>query len=596
MGKNRTRHKRKRFFWGAVGLLLALIIGCGLVYAAEEELPSRIEWDYNAERNSFTVYNAAEVFPEAETVRCIMGFYEESGRMLFSAAAVQSGAGEMEVQCPAAKLPLPCTVRMCFLSGDYAPLGEAEVYQLSSTEPTCTKNGYLVAEREDGSDSKVLQVYKAPGHSIRETVLQAPPDDVTCGTVKRWCENCSFAEQVPVYPECDIARLCLYGDLTGIGKKAEVPVTVTFEGAGKELDCYALLKYQGHTSLIYDKKNYTLKLFKDAAFEQKNKIVFFDWNKEHKYILKANYIDPSVCRNLVCADIWSEMVACRENYPAHLADSSNFGATDGFPMALYLNDTYQGLYTFTLHRDDDLFDMEDGNLDGILVTNTAQTDAAYFRAPATFDDQSDWEVEYTGLEDDSLWLEQKLNTLIDFVQTSSDEEFREDLDEYLDVNSAIDYLIAIYSLGLTNSGAKNITMATYDDGVLFFSLCDMENAFGLSATGEEILAPEEVLPVCTDGVWDSATGSLLWGRLLQNYETEIRARYTELRREILTAERICTKVSDFLQPISEEFYAADRQIYPDMPRPTDFPQTQIEEYVPQRLSLLDGLLLSPDTE
>jgi hypothetical protein len=595
MHKMRSRYRGTRIFCRFACLLFLLILVYGQVYAAgDADFQSRIEWDYDIEQNIFTVYNAAEFFPDQPILRCIVGLYEETGRMFSCGMAVRCGEGEIQVHCTAGEIPATCTIRMFFLDGGYTPLGPTEVYDLVTTEATCTENGYVTVKKADGSYSKVVKVFEAPGHCLNEVLLHAPTDDVTCGTAEQRCENCPYTEQVAVYPECDIARLCMYGDLTGIGKKAEVPITVSFSGAGQEIDCYALLKYQGHTSLAYAKKNYTLKLFKDEAFKQKNKITFFDWNKEHKYILKANYIDPSVCRNLVCADLWSEMVACRENYPIRLDDCSNYGATDGFPMALYLNDIYQGLYTFTLHRDDDLFDMEDGNLDGILVANTAQTDAAFFRASATFDEQSDWEVEYSGLEDNTQWLEDKLNELINFVSTTADTEFKNELHQYLDVDSAIDYLIAIYSMGLTNSGAKNITMATYDNSPLFFSLCDMENAFGLSPTGEQFFEPSHLMPACTDGLWDSATGSLLWDRLLQNYEAEIRARYTALRQEILTAERICGKVSDFLRPISKDFYEADYLLYPDIPQPVSSAQAQIEEYVPQRLLLLDRLLLSGD--
>ena len=577
-------------------ILFLLILGCGRAYASENsDFQSRIEWDYDIEQNILTVYNAAEFFPDQPILRCIVGLYREDGQMFSCGMAVQNEEGTMEVQCTPEEFPAICTLRIFFLDGCCAPLGPVEIYNLSTTEPTCTENGYVTAEKADGSYSKVIRIIEAQGHSLDEVLLQAPADDVNCGIAERRCENCTYTEQVVVYPDCDIARLCMYGDLTGIGKKAEVPIKVNFEGAGKEIDCYALLKYQGHTSLVYDKKNYTLKLFKDEVFEEKNKITFFDWNKEHKYILKANYIDPSICRNLICADLWSEMAAIRPNYPARLAGASNFGATDGFPLALYLNDQFQGLYTFTLHRDDDLFDMEDGNMDGILVVNAVQSDSAFFKAPATFDNQSDWEVEYSGLEE-TQWLEDKLNELIDFTMTASDEQFREELHQYLDVDSAIDYLIAIYSMGLTNSGAKNITMAVYDDGPLFFSLCDMENAFGLTPTGDGIRTPEEYLPACTDHVWDSATGSLLWDRLLQNFYLEICTRYTELRREILTAERICDKVTDYRLPISDTFYAADQKLYPQMPDLPIDAQTQIENYVPQRLLLLDALFLNRETE
>ncbi len=574
----------------ACALILTAAAAVPAAFAEEPEY-SGIAWSFDTETLCFALENTESVCPAGQELRCVAALYLGNGQLLSRGMAERKADGTVSVICDPCELPADYRISFLFLNEYNRPVSPALTYEVTTTAPSCEKAGAVTAMSVDGTSSQTLQILPAEGHDYSEAQVQKPTDEVNCGFSTRQCGKCFHTETTPIYPECSIARLCMYGDLTGIGKKAEVPITVSFDGQGKQVDCYALLKYQGHTSLVYDKKNYTLKLFKDADHKEKNKLTFFDWNKEHKYILKANYVDASACRNLVCADLWGEMVASREDYHPRLDDCSNYGATDGFPLALYLNDEFQGLYTFTLHRDDDLFDMEDGNLDAILVANTAQTDAAFFKAPATFEDNSDWEVEYSGLEDDTLWAEQKLNDLIAFVRTASDEEFRANLGEYLDVNSALDNLIAIYALGLTNSGAKNMTLAAYDNGTLFCSLCDMENAFGLSPTGETVYLPTEYLPACTDGAWDSATNSLLWDRILQLYQPELCARYTALRRSILTAERISGKAKAFMEPIADAFYAADKTLYPDMPQLKIAPGEQIEAYTTERLTLLDELFL-----
>lgn len=573
-------------------LCLALLLPLLLPSHALAEDSADVLCLFDAEQDRITVEQSVSIRPAGERLLCIAAILREDGRLLFCGMGERTDSGTLSVSCPLSDLSGNGSIRLFFLDEAFCPVAPARTYQVTVTAPSCTRSGSVIVEDAAGA-AQLLRTLPAEGHAFSEPIVQEPTDAVHCGKSERSCTRCGQKEITPLYPACTIARLRLYGDLTGIGKKAEVPLTVSFRGGGLETDCYALLKYQGHTSLVYDKKNYTLKLFHDAEHTRKNKLTFFDWNKEHKYILKANYVDGSVCRNLVCADIWSEMAACRSGHEARLEACSNYGATDGFPVALYLNDTFQGLYTFTLHRDDDLFEMEDGQKDAILVTNTAQSDAAFFRAPAVFDGTGDWEVEFSGLED-TLWAEDKLNALIQLVRTASDDELRSQLAQQLDVNSALDYLIAIYALGLTNSGAKNMTLATYEDGPLFFSLCDMEDAFGLSPTGESVYAPSQFLPSCTDGVWDSATGSLLWDRMLQVFLPEFRSRYAQLRQEILTAERICGKVSAYLEPISEEFFAADQALYPDKPQLTTPHETQIETYVTQRLQLLDELFLSGD--
>ena len=86
----------------------------------------------------------------------------------------------------------------------------------------------------------------------------------------------------------------------------------------------------------------------------------------------------------------------------------------------------------------------------------------------------------------------------------------------------------------------------------------------------------------------------MWDRLLQVFYPEICARYEQLRQELLTAERICGKVSDFLRPISDDFYEADRRLYPEMPQPVLSAQEQIEGYIYERLLLLDQIFLTAE--
>ena len=90
---------------------------------------------------------------------------------------------------------------------------------------------------------------------------------------------------------------------------------------------------------------------------EKHKLVLNGWQREHKYVLKANYRDISQARNLIAASLWVDMVACRPNLFETLKRTSNYGAVDGFPVTVYHNRDYIGLYTMNLHIDDDLYQM-----------------------------------------------------------------------------------------------------------------------------------------------------------------------------------------------------------------------------------------------
>ena len=353
-----------------------------------------------------------------------------------------------------------------------------------------------------------------------------------------------------MYPDVGLDRLALNGDFTGIGKREEVPVEADLLGA-ESFSCYAMLKHQGHSSLAYDKKNYTLKLYRDPERTEKQKLSLSHWNPENKYILKANYQDSSQCRNLVCADIWAGMVSSREFLPVQLKGLSNYGAVDGFPVALYENGDFRGLYTLNLHKDDDLFGMKDGREQAIMILNHTEGEEAFFREEARFGEDTPWEVEYCGTADQG-WAKERLNELIRFVQTSDDAAFREELPRYLDVDSAVDYLIAMYALGLTEHCAKDLVLVSYGRSEPWIcSMYDMEEAFDL----------EGPMPVRNGERWDSGTGSLLWDRFLNAYPEEIRSRYAQLRQSVLETETLCAAVEAFVAQIPERLYQADAEIY-----------------------------------
>ena len=454
--------------------------------------------------------------------------------------------------------------------------------------PTCTESGYTLRKDLESGHTEVTDVVPALGHSFGAWKLLEGPEGVRCGSQERNCSTCGIREEQAIYPKTELPRIRLYGSTEGIGKKSEVNMTAAFLNEGQELECFATLKYQGHESLGYDKKNYTLKLFRDEAHEEKLKLQFSHWNKENKYILKANYIDATSCRNLVCADVWADMCKLRSGLPKEFASLSNYGAVDGFPVVLYINDRFEGLYTMNLHKDDDLFGMEDGEKQAILIANNSSAPEALFRELAAFTGESPWEVEYCGTEDES-WAKEGFNELIRFVMTADDETFRTHLGDYLDVNSAVDYLIALYALGLTENGGQNLILVSYGDEWTA-SLYDMEAAFGKSADGATQYSAAEHLPVRTVEGWDSATGSLLWDRLLEQFEEEICARYTQLRQSVLNPDVLCTRVEEFMGAIPQEVYQADWEAWPREFAGGEEPE-QITAYLRQRMAALDVIFM-----
>ena len=139
-------------------------------------------------------------------------------------------------------------------------------------------------------------------------------------------------------PAIMVARVDLTGDMKEIGKKERVLLQIHLEDKAETFDGYAYTSWQGHSSLKNVKKNYTIRLFDDEEMTMKHRMNLREgWQAEHKYILKANYKDLTMSRNLICADLWAEMAATRKSIPDKLKVSSHYGAVDGFAAEVTLN-------------------------------------------------------------------------------------------------------------------------------------------------------------------------------------------------------------------------------------------------------------------
>ena len=419
--------------------------------------------------------------------------------------------------------------RKVYAQSDSSPtVTTSGAWQETEYPPTCEEAGRIIRENLVEGYTVIDQGQPALGHNYGEWV-QNPGT----GVMERACIRCGkIMQRLGVYKD-SIPRIDLIGNLEGISKSNRITLAINFSSQDENFSCYAYTTWQGHNSLIFPKKNYTIRLYDDKNITKKHKISFFGWQREHKYVLKANYRDFSQLRNLIAANLWAEMVACRFNLFETLKHTSNYGAVDGFPVVVFLNNEFHGLYTMNLHIDDDLYQMNHP-YDAIMIANSSEPEECRFYAEATFMDQKNaWEVEYCGTGEDDHWAKNSLNELIRFVKKSDDKTFQEHLKDYIDVDAAIDYLIFLYVTGLQDNAGKDLILLKYHDCDSWIpTVYDMEHAFGLDLDGTSYNMADVFLPEMREGNWNSGTNSLLWDRLLQSFCEQIKTRYTELQTSL----------------------------------------------------------------
>lgn len=417
---------------------------------------------------------------------------------------------------------------------------------------------------------------------LEPTALDAGERILKCAE----CKNQIGSERIPADVE-SMPRLYFEGEYEkATAAKNEVDVSVSYINPnGQTFDSYASIKVQGASSAAYAKKNYTVKLFKDAEHDSKYKIDL-GWGKENKYVIKANWVDFSGARNVASCRLWGDLVQSRptsENQKRLAALKTNGGAIDGFPIAVYMNGAFHGIYTLNVPKDEWMFGMGEKDENG----NKSQTEALIaaddwnhtcFRSfidAFVEQDNGDilstdegWELRYCG-SDDYSWVADSFNALIRFCQNNNGAAFKSGISQYLDVDAAIDYLIFMYANCMHDNASKNMLWATYDGKTWIPSVYDQDGTFGQYWDGKRLENANRFLPTVINGridvninygpniIPEGEPNFILWDKMWNNFAEEILARYNELRKTTLSVDNMIAELREFEEAIPESVFEAE---------------------------------------
>lgn len=381
--------------------------------------------------------------------------------------------------------------------------------------------------------------------------------------------------------DADIPKVFFSGEKPT--SKTSVHATMEYKSKTEHFKGYVDIKCQGTSSMAYPKKNYTIKMFTDSTMAKKVKKDFKGWGKQSKFCLKANYIDHSHARNICAAKLWNQIVGSRENYallPELLRTSPCNGAVDGFPIKVYYNNNYEGIYTWNIPKDKWMFNMDD-TLDNHCVLCGEEYDSGGFlTANATL-----WSDEIHDTIPASIVT--SFNAFQNFVINSTDDVFKANLENYVYVDSLIDYYIFQYAICGLDSMGKNQLFATYDGTKWIATSYDMDSTFGLYWNGQKyVSATYRMQEDYESGVHGKI--NKLYVRLEKLFVNEIKARYKQLRADILSYNNIVNTFEPFMDIIGKDLYAEDLTIYTGIPNGSTNNIQQIRKYYRDRLVYVDA--------
>lgn len=363
----------------------------------------------------------------------------------------------------------------------------------------------------------------------------------------------------------EIQKLYFNGNLDEMtSKEDERIISVKYDGFNQRFNAYAKIKIQGSSSINYVKKNYTIKLYKDKDLDEVFKFDF-GWGKQNKYCLKANWVDKTHARNIVSANLAADV---QKKYKL-FTNTPHYGTIDGKPIEIYLNNEFLGLYTLNIPKDAWMFNMDERNENHIVLAANNHAPGNLFTGEANYEA---WDVEVGEKNQETL---NKLNRVVDFVRFSSDEEFRNNIYEYFNLDSLLNYYVLMQFGQFNDNVSKNMLMVTYDGKIWYTSLYDLDTTWGTQWNGLELFKYEEL---------SCPNESALWQRVENAFPNELADRYFELRKDILTPEKIKERFKQFTCTIPNKSFEKESARWNNIP---GYDLNQINDFLNVRVPLVD---------
>lgn len=388
--------------------------------------------------------------------------------------------------------------------------------------------------------------------------------------------------------ERQISRISFLGNLSGITKdnKKAVQVKLLMKN-GQQIDAWATVKWQGNSTLMWPKKAYRIKLFKDQNLSEKLKLKLPNSGyKTNSFNLKANFTEPTAGLNIVNAKLFSEVTATRDGISDSIVNKMpNYGQVAGLPIELDINNLDQGLYVLETYHEDKLYDLNDKKSDNIALEDN-QTTKSTFSEPFVVGDLEDTAFANISPAKVDESVADQFNQLYQLANTNNDGDYSRLEGQYLDVPAAIDYLA--FSAAINNT-----------DGIT-------KNAIYISKKGSKWVIMPYDLDASWNNDWDSGLMDInsnffdtlkgydnkLLLTIFNHHQHDLASRYFELRQNVLSDDNVIKVFNDWFTSVGNTAYANNDALWGDMnlsgyTHRNSVDQDQFIQMIKQRLAVVD---------
>lgn len=373
------------------------------------------------------------------------------------------------------------------------------------------------------------------------------------------------------------------------------------------------------------KRNYHVKLKDNQGNKLEQK--FFGLRKDNSWILESCQVDMSRIRNRIVTDLWNDY----STPPYYFEEEPKaMTGTRGRFVELILNGEYRGIYCMTENIDRKQmklkkYDEETDEIHGQLWKSKDWSYSTFMghytdntnypgTSPVGFSNSSDmwdkYQTKYPDFEDIGRSDWQILYNAVDFVCTSSDTQFKQQVGQFFDLPLVIDYYILLETILATDNHGKNMFFACYDKQTspkITFAIWDLDAVIGQrwsdSYFHQSFMQPEQDY---TNYITNYEHGDFNVFRRLRNtnadnFNYKVRLRYRDLRKGFLSTESILDR---FRKQLAEfKTAGADKREYAKWNGDSDIAHlnldfddelSYIEDWIRRRMRYLDKVRFEID--
>ena len=257
----------------------------------------------------------------------------------------------------------------------------------------------------------------------------------------------------------------------------------------------ARVKWRGGTTNAANKhkRNYKLNFDEDHRF--------FGLRNDDKWMLDAGQADVFRLRNRIAMDLWNKMA--RKPYYSEQEPKALNGVR-GQVVEVFVGSEWMGIYNFSEFMDRKQLklkkvDSQTGEIRGCLYKGVSWGKVQFFDYFDSYDNTKDtfygYEMKYPELGDDSDTVDwAPLVEANNFAKNSTNEEFKEHVEDYFDMPVVMDYNIFYNVVNAVDNAGKNMYWAVYDKTQtqrLTLTPWDLDATFGQRWGGQLIREVDE---------------------------------------------------------------------------------------------------------